>query len=168
MKSENFVLMKSHQIKDNVYIDYKNMAGFKVKPKNGKKYGGVDVNEMVIIKPDFIDLILKRKIGKKLENYLNYLIEILDDDDADGAKLAQTLNDIERYRTTINNTYKQYLDERYLKILLRKLKIVEEQLNEKMQIFYQRMQKQIEEKIRREQMMYQTYEEEEKSNRRSR
>ena len=167
MKSEQFVLIKSHKVNDNIYIDYKNMAGFKVKPKNGKRYGGVDVNEMLIIKPDFIDLILKRKIGKKLENYLNYLIEVIDDDDADGAKLAQTLNDIDRYRTTINNTYKKYLNDKYVEILLRKLKLVEEKLSEKMQIFYQRMQRQIEEKIRQEQMNY-GYEEEEKTSRRSR
>lgn len=167
MKNEQFVLIKSHQTKDNIYIDYKNMAGFKVRPKNGKKYGGVEVNEMLIIKPAFIDLILKRKIGKKLENYLNYLIDVIDDDDADGAKLAQTLNDIDRYRTTINNTYKKYLDEKYLSILLRKLNLVEEKLKEKMQLFYQRMQKQIEEKIRQEQMNY-DYEEEEKTSRRSR
>ena len=166
MKSEQFILIKSHAVKDNVYIDYKNMAGFKVKPKNGKKYGGVNVNEMLIIKPDFIDLILKRKIGKKLENYINYLIEVLEDDDADGAKLAQTLNDIERYRTTINNTYRKYLNERYLEILLRKLKLVEENLNEKMQLFYQKMQRQIEEKIRQEQIAYE--QEEEKTSRRSR
>lgn len=165
MKSEQFVLIKSHKTKD-IYIDYKNIAGFKVKPKNGKRYGGVEVNEMLIIKPDFIDLILKRKIGKKLESYLNYLIEVIDDD-ADGAKLAQTLNDIDRYRTTINNTYKKYLDDKYLDILLRKLKLVEEKLNEKMQMFYQRMQRQIEEKIRQEQMNY-SYEEEEKTSRRSR
>ncbi len=168
MKNDQFILVKSRKLKDVVYIDYKNMAGFKVKPKNGKKYGGVEVNEMLIIKPDFINLILKRKIGKKLEGYINYLIEVLESDDTDGSKLAQTLNDIERYRTTINNTYKKYLDERYLDILLRKLKLVEEQLNDKMQLFYQRMQKQIEEKIKREQMMYQEYNEEEKTSRRSR
>lgn len=167
MKSEQFVLIKSHKANDNIYIDYKNMAGFKVKPKNGRKYGGVEVNEMLIIKPDFIDLILKRKIGKKLESYINYLIAVIDDDDADGAKLAQTLNDIDRYRTTINNTYKKYLNDKYLDILLRKLKLVEEKLNEKMQLFYQRMQRQIEEKIRQEQMNY-GYEEEEKTSRRSR
>ncbi len=168
MKSEQFVLIKSHKTKD-IYIDYKNMAGFKVKPKNGKRYGGVEVNEMLIIKPDFIDLILKRKIGKKLEGYINYLIEVIDDDDdgTDGAKLAQTLNDIDRYRTTINNTYRKYLDEKYLDILLRKLKMVEVKLNEKMQIFYERMQRQIEEKIRQEQMNY-NYSEEEKTSRRSR
>ena len=167
MKNEQFILIKSQTTKDNIYIDYKNMAGFKVKPKNGKKYGGVEVSEMLIIKPDFIDLILKRKIGKKLENYINYLIEVLESDDTDGAKLAQTLNDIDRYRTTINNNYKQYLNDKYTEILLRKLKLVEEKLNEKMQLFYQRMQRQIEEKIRQEQMNY-NYEDEEKTSRRSR
>lgn len=166
MKNEQFVLIKSHKTKDAVYIDYKNIAGFKVKPKNGKKYGGVEVDEMLIIKPEFIDIILKRKIGKKLESYINYLIEVLEDDDTDGAKLAQTLNDIERYRTTINNTYKKYLDTKYLEILLRKLKLVEGKLNEKMQLFYQKMQKKIEDKIRQEQLSYEI--EEEKKSRRSR
>ncbi len=165
MKNEQYTLIKKNHNKDIIYIDYKNMAGFKVKPKNVKKYGGVEVNEMLIIKPDFIDLILKRKIGKKLESYINYLIELLDSDDCDGAKLAQTLNDIDRYRTTINNTYRKFLDEKYLEILLRKLALVEDKLNIKMQSFYQRMQKQIEEKLRKEQMMY---EESEKTSRRTR
>lgn len=166
MKSEQYILIKSQKSKDIVYIDYKDIAGFKVKPKNGKKYGGVNVNEMLIIKPNFIDIILKRKTGKKLENYINYLIEVLDDEDADGAKLAQTLSDIDRYRTTVKNNYREYLNEKYLEILLKKLNLIEEKLNEKMQVFYQRMQKQIEEKIRQEQMNYQY--EEEKTSRRSR
>lgn len=166
MKSEQYILIKSQKSKDIVYIDYKDIAGFKVKPKNGKKYGGVNVNEMLIIKPNFIDIILKRKTGKKLENYINYLIEVLDDEDADGAKLAQTLSDIDRYRTTVKNNYREYLNEKYLEILLKKLNLIEEKLNEKMQVFYQRMQKQIEEKIRQEQMNYEY--EEEKTSRRSR
>ena len=166
MKSEQYILIKSQKSKDIVYIDYKDIAGFKVKPKNGKKYGGVNVNEMLIIKPNFIDIILKRKTGKKLENYINYLIEVLDDEDADGAKLAQTLNDIDRYRTTVKNNYREYLNEKYLEILLKKLNLIEEKLNEKMQVFYQRMQKQIEEKIRQEQMNYEY--DEEKTSRRSR
>ena len=119
MKSEQYILIKSQKSKDIVYIDYKDIAGFKVKPKNGKKYGGVNVNEMLIIKPNFIDIILKRKTGKKLENYINYLIEVLDDEDADGAKLAQTLSDIDRYRTTVKNNYREYLNEKYLEILLK-------------------------------------------------
>ena len=166
MKSEQYILIKSQKSKDIVYIDYKDIAGFKVKPKNGKKYGGVNVNEMLIIKPNFIDIILKRKTGKKLENYINYLIEVLDDEDADGAKLAQTLSDIDRYRTTVKNNYREYLNEKYLEILLKKLNLIEEKLNEKMQVFYQRMQKQIEEKIRQEQMNYEY--DEEKTSRRSR
>ena len=166
MKSEQYILIKSQKSKDIVYIDYKDIAGFKVKPKNGKKYGGVNVNEMLIIKPNFIDIILKRKTGKKLENYINYLIEVLDDEDADGAKLAQTLSDIDRYRTTVNNNYREYLNEKYLEILLKKLNLIEEKLNEKMKVFYQRMQKQIEEKIKREQINYRY--EEEKTSRRSR
>lgn len=164
MKKEQYTLIKKNHNKDIIYIDYKNMAGFKVKPRNVKKYGGVEVNEMLIIKPDFIDLVLKRKIGKKLESYINYLIELLDSDDCDGAKLAQTLSDIDRYRTTINNTYRKYLDEKYLEILLHKLALVEDKLNIKMQSFYQRMQKQIEEKLRNDSLMYQ----EEKRSRRSR
>lgn len=160
MKDEKYILMKSTKLKKTTNVDYKNMKGFKVKPHNATKYGCVNVNEMQIIKPDFIDRILKRKVSKKLENYINYLIEVLNDDDADGAKLSQTLNDIERYRTIINNNYKIYLDEKYLKILLRKLKLVEDKLNEKMQIFYQRMQKQIEEKIKNEQLNF-DYEEKE-------
>lgn len=152
MKNEQYVLVKKSSKKDIIYIDYKSLIGFKVKPKNSKKYG-MNVNEMLIIKPYFIDTILKRKVGKRLESYINYLIEILDDDDADGAKLAQTLDDIERYRMTIKNNYQNYLNERYVEILLKKLSLVEEKLKEKMDIFYIRIQKQIEEKIKNEQKL---------------
>ena len=55
--------------------------------------------------------------------------------------------------------------EKYLEILLHKLALVEDKLNIKMQNFYQRMQKQIEEKLKKEQIMYGEIE---KSSRRTR
>ena len=54
---------------------------------------------------------------------------------------------------TIKNNYQNYLNERYVEILLKKLSLVEEKLKEKMDIFYIRIQKQIEEKIKNEQKL---------------
>ena len=48
MKNEQYVLVKKSSKKDIIYIDYKSLIGFKVKPKNSKKYGMI-VNEMLII-----------------------------------------------------------------------------------------------------------------------
>lgn len=84
MKETHYYLTMQSKKADNVYIDYNRLNGFKITPKNKIKYEGVVVNEMVIINPSFIERILKKKIKRKLDTYLEYIVQILDDTDSYG------------------------------------------------------------------------------------
>lgn len=133
MKTSNrYVLCKNSKNKEIVYINYDVKDGFKFKPKNKVKYSGVKVNEMVIINPSFIEKVLKRKVKNKLDKYLQVLIALLESEDEDPTSLRHALNDLEKYRRTVINKYRIYLDKKYVDLLLKKLDVIERELKEKL------------------------------------
>ena len=69
-------------------FDYNNISGYKVCPKN-KLSNGIEVNEMVIVKPDFIKKIIKRKVRVMLEKL---------DEESDSDDTRKALDHVARYR----------------------------------------------------------------------
>ena len=127
-----YVLCKSNNGKELVYLNYNSSEGFKFKPKNQVKYNGIKVNQMVIINPSFIEKVLKRKVKRKLDLYLQFLINLLDDENEDPTTLTHALNDLDRYRRTIINKYRNYLDKKYVDLLLKKINLLEREIKEKL------------------------------------
>lgn len=115
-----------------ISVDTKKKKGYKVKPKNKVKYDGVVVNEMFVIKPSFVEKIIKRKVGAKLDSYLQYIIKMLDDESCDASSTNVVLSDLNRYKEMINNNYKQYLDQKYVELLLKKVELLEYELKKKL------------------------------------
>ncbi len=107
-------------------------SGYKVKPKNKVKYEGVTVNEMFVINQSFIEKLLKRKIGAKLNNYLQTIIELLDDDDAGSGKISEFITELGHYREVIKNNYKRYLNQKYIDLLLKKIELLEYESKKKL------------------------------------
>ena len=105
-----------------------NMSGFKIKPRNNVEYEGIQVSRMVLVEPKLIQNVLKRKIKIKLNAYLNYLLSTIDEDDDDAALV---LDDTLRYKTIIMTKYSKYLEPRYIKELLFRVRFVEEELKAK-------------------------------------
>ena len=62
MNNNNYVLVKEQYTNDVVYIDYKKKKGFKFTPLNKIKYDGIVVNKMIVIKPNFIEKVLKKTV----------------------------------------------------------------------------------------------------------
>lgn len=106
--------------------------GYKIKPKNKVRYDGVVVNEMFVVKPSFIEKIIKRKVGVKLDSYLQYIIRMFDDESCDASSTNVVLSDLNRYKEMINNNYKQYLDQKYVELLLKKVELLEYELKKKL------------------------------------
>jgi len=119
------------------HLDYDKINGFKIKPRNNIKYEGIEVSRMVLVEPKLIENVLKRKTKIKLNAYLNYLISTLEDDE-DDSNLNLVLADADRYKNIIINKYSKYLDPKYIKELLLRVKFIEEELKEKIyeQNFY--------------------------------
>ena len=136
---------------DMILVDYELLDGFKVMPKNNLKYPGIEVDSIVIVKPSFIEKVIKKKVKIKLDYYLKYLISIVDDESDSDARKA--LNSLSRYRDIVEYKYRKYLDDKYINILLKKIDLLERELKSK--IVYQ--------KIREDKVVY-----EEETRRRSR
>ena len=122
---KNYMIAKSNYDGEIVFINYDKISGYEFNPK---KTNGISVNSLIIIKPTFIEKIVKKKIERKLNYYLKYLIETSDDDSSD---FRQALNDISRFKEIIKYKYQQYLDDKYINLLLKRIKLVEKELKEK-------------------------------------
>ncbi|MCI8446651.1 MAG: hypothetical protein HFH31_04050 [Bacilli bacterium] len=116
-----------------IEIDYNKLNGFRLMPKNQVEYDGIMVNKLVLINQSFIERVLKKKIKRKLDLYLNLIIETLgqESDDESGESIRQALNDLSRYRDVIEYKYQKYLDEKYIALLLQKIAILEYELKQK-------------------------------------
>ena len=63
---KHYFIVKNQQNGEIAYIDYNKIAGFSFKPKNNVKYNGVVVNKLVVMKPSFVEKVLRRKTKKRL------------------------------------------------------------------------------------------------------
>lgn len=132
MSEKHYYINKNNSNNEIIYLDFDKLKGFNFSPKNNIKYDGIVVNKMVIIKPSMIEKVLKRKIRKKLDLYLKLIIKFIESDDSDnGESIREALNDLTRYKSIIAHKYIKYLDEKYLKLLLKKISILEYELNAK-------------------------------------
>ena len=133
MSEKHYYVCKKGNDRQIIYLDYDKLRGFGFSPKNNVKYDGIVVNKMVIIKPSMIEKVLRRKIKRKLDLYLKLIIKFIEsDDNSSGDTLREALNDLTRYKNIIQYKYKKYLDEKYLKILLKKIALLEYELNSKL------------------------------------
>ena len=131
MYSNYYTIERKNKAKE-AYLDYKKLDGFKVRPKNKVEYEGVIVNKLLVIKPSFIEKLLKRKVKRKLDLYLNYVIQIIDSDDDDTSNINGVLNDLKRYQNIVEYNYRKFLDEKYIELLLKKMALLEHELKTKL------------------------------------
>lgn len=129
----NYKLVTKNKYKNKkINLGLKKDKGYKIKPKNKVKYDGVVVNEMLIIKPSLIEKLLKKKISVKLDYYLQYIINVLDDESSDSGRINAVLSDLNRYREIVMNNYRQYLNDKYIELLLKKIELLEYELKKKL------------------------------------
>lgn len=129
-----YTIVKEAYDGEKVYIDYSKINGFRFTPKNSFRYKGIKVNSLLVVKPSFIEKLLKKKVKRKLDFYLNYIISIMDDEEDDGTGLNEAYNDLKRYKSIIEYKYRKYLDQKYINLLLKKIDILEHEL--KMKLMY--------------------------------
>ena len=124
---KKYLVSKSKYDGNLIYMD-ESLDGFKVKPKKTLKYDGIKISNLVLINPSFIDKVLKRKTRIRLEYYLKLIIDQMDDEESDPTDLRNALNDLTRYKSIVKNNYSKYLEQKYIKLLLNKISIIESEL----------------------------------------
>jgi hypothetical protein len=133
-KNKKYVLCEKKIREIKVVLNSVSINGYHIKPRNKMEYDGIVVKSMIIVNHGLVEQLLKKKIKKKLDSYLQFLISVLDEDDTDSGHLMFALNDLERYRRTIMNNYRVYLDKKYFKILMNKLDLIDQELRSKIKI----------------------------------
>lgn len=132
MKNKGYTVIKMNQQGEITLETLEKINGYQVKPKNQCNYKNIKVNSMVIIKPSFIEKVLKKKIKRKLEYYLNYIMNLADDDsDDDNCRLA--LDELERYKETVEYKYRKFLDDKFINLLQKKITLIEHEIKMKLQ-----------------------------------
>lgn len=122
--------MKEIKRAEKITFSKKKMDGFKVTPHNQVTYPGITVNSMLVIKPSLIEKLLKKKNQRKLDHYLQYIISLIDDDQAPSEEGAYriALDDLTRYREIVEYKYRKYLDDKYINLLLKKIDLLEHEI----------------------------------------
>lgn len=131
-KERRYIVERHKYNEQNVKFENGKMSGFKITPKNEIMYDGVVVNSLLLMKPSFIEKILKKKNKKKLEYYLQYMILLTEDDNQDPGAISEILNDLSRYKDIVEYKYRKYLDDKYIDLLLKKVNLLERELKTKL------------------------------------
>lgn len=132
MNDKGYYLQKDKKTNETIYIEYKNIDGYKITPKT-KKEDAIEVNKIVFVSPTMSEKLVRKKIEKKITYLLNKLKEIDDaGDDAGSDAIRQSLMDAERLKIMIINNYVRYLGHTYQSLTLRKIQIIINQLRVKL------------------------------------
>ena len=130
-ENKNFFLEKDKNTKETIYIEYKNIDGYKIKPKT-KKEDAIEVTKIVFASPTLAEKIIKKKIDKKIAYLLN-ILDSLDEDNSDsGDVIMKSLVEAERLKLMIISTYVKYLGNTYQSLTLKKIQIIINELRLKL------------------------------------
>lgn len=124
----NYLIKKSFKSSEIVYMKYK-PDGYNFKPKNVVR-ANISLEKIVVIKPSLIDSILTEKIEKQISKIIRLVMYILntDDESTNPSDIILALNEIARVRSIILNKYQDYISKDKEEALLKKLRVLENEL----------------------------------------
>lgn len=131
-----YLIIKEKDKKEIVYLESKDLKGYKItsKNKNIKLKDAINVSKMIIINPSFIEKTINKKINNKFKKLIDLLTDICENDDDPSGNLMHALNEIEKFKRELINKYIEYLNKEQLKLLDKKIKILEQQITSR--IYY--------------------------------
>jgi len=133
-KKQRFLVVKNKDSKDIKYFEYDKISGYNIKPNPNLKFqDAINVNRMILINPSLIEKMVDKKIKRRFDYLINLLSIVYENDDDTGAGLKLALDEAEKFRMELINKYKQYMNEEKLKLLLKKIAILEDELYLRMQ-----------------------------------
>ena len=114
-------------------LNSKSFEGLSIKPKNHLE-NDMKVNKVLVVNQAFIEKILRKKITRKLDYFLKYIIALIDgsEDATNPDNLRLALDDLAHYRSIIEYKYRKYLDEKYISLLLQKIDMLEHEIKVKL------------------------------------
>ena len=118
----------------------------KVNPKI-KKDDAIEVNKIVFVSPSLTEKLLKKKISSKISKLLLELNTFYEEDngetDSGASKVRDMLMEAEKLKSNLINNYKKYLDGNYVGLTLKKLQVIIDGYNSRMQAIIDKKQKEM-------------------------
>lgn len=128
-KTKRFVISKNEDTQTITYKEYQNLNGYDFKPKNKlSKEDIINVDEMVIINPSLIKKLISKKCKKTLERILKMISFIYDEDDTGEESVELALNEMSKFRNLLETKYKEYMEEKEYKLMIKKIEILENEV----------------------------------------
>ena len=117
-----------HKGEDKKLIYYNvNIVGLNVTPKNNIKDLTIKADKIILIDPDLCESYIRKRINKKIERVIKFMIKILNDDGTTDDDTGLVLDELNKLKGIIINKYKEYMLESEYKALLTKLILIEEE-----------------------------------------
>lgn len=127
--SKNYVVKKDGKKTKISYVEKNQNNGFSIKPKSFNTKEMISVDKMVIISPSLIEKLIDKKCQKSLIKILKMIALIYEEDDNDdGSKLGFILDEIEKFKELLLSKYKDYMEVKDYKLLMKKLEILESEV----------------------------------------
>ena len=121
---KTYRLKKEKKKKKIKSCNLKKIDGYIFTPKNKIKYPGITVTKFKAVNPEIIEKLLKKKVKKKLEVYLQYLFYLLNESNDEPGATDMVLDDLARYQQMVKNCYQKYLGEQYISELEKQIEYI--------------------------------------------
>lgn len=110
-------------------LSYHNVkiVGLSVTPKNNVKDLTIKADKIILIDPNLCETYIRRRINKKIDKVIKFMIKILNDEDTTDGDAGLVLDEVNKLKGIIINKYKEYMLESEYKTLLTKLILIEEE-----------------------------------------
>lgn len=125
----SYLIKRNKETNEITYMTY-DFDGYSFKPKNKADY--LNVNNIMIVKPDMITKILHIKFNKIYQNMARIVLEYLaSDEETDDGTCEILLNEIDRLRSIYLKQYEKYLKKLENINFLEKLNFLYKELEKK-------------------------------------
>ena len=128
MNKISYKLVKEKKKKEIKKLDYDKLDGYTVNPK-GHKEDSIEVSKIVFINSKLSQIIIRKKIDKKINYLLKQLKQIEEDESSDDdGGITKNIMLAEKLRMQIINNYVKYLGNTYSSLTIEKLELIIERL----------------------------------------
>jgi len=115
------VIRKNNEI---TIVDY-NIDGFCFKPKKNLNH---NINKLIVIKPSFIEKIIKKKLSIQLKKIMKMTFILFEDNSA--FKRNEIYREISVLKKKLRHEYLIYLSKEYVKDIIIKIRNIENKIEE--------------------------------------
>ena len=129
-----FLIVKDKKTKQIKYFDYDKIDGYKLtKKKNSSFFDDINISSVILINPSFSEKIARKKMNAKFERLLTMMNIVCEEDDS-GEGLDIVLDEANKLKMELWNKYKKYLAKEKLDLMIKKIEILEDELNLRLNI----------------------------------